>query len=306
MRHRMIGDGMEVISDAGSLNDAVQRVYGSEITILEKRPVTGGDINEAYFLILSNGQKAFLKENTKDNAGFFKAEASGLEALSQSGKIGVPSVHAYGTYEKKSFLLMDCLEAGRMKKSFWEDFGHSLAAVHKSSVAFLYPEKKYGFTDDNYIGAGFQKNTWNDSWIGFFRDCRILPQLNRAKRMLPAKDIARIERLMEHLDEYLIEPDQPSLLHGDLWSGNFVVGPDGKSWLIDPAAYIGNAEADIAMTELFGGFSEAFYFAYRESGLLQQGYEDRRDIYNLYHLLNHLNSFGESYLYAVEHIITRF
>ena len=108
------------------------------------------------------------------------------------------------------------------------------------------------------------------------------------------------------VDEYLIEPDHPSILHGDLWSGNFMVGPDGDARLIDPAAYFGCAEADIAMTELFGGFSGAFYGAYKESGLIKPGYEDRRDIYNLYHVLNHLNLFGGSYLYAVERIANRF
>ena len=114
------------------------------------------------------------------------------------------------------------------------------------------------------------------------------------------------KRLMEHLDEYLVEPEQPSLLHGDLWGGNFLTGPDGQAWLIDPAPYVGCAEADIAMTELFGGFSGAFYSAYRESGLLMPGYEDRRDIYNLYHMLNHLNLFGGSYLLAVKKMIARF
>ncbi len=178
--------------------------------------------------------------------------------------------------------------------------------MHKADVTALLPEKKYGFGQDNYIGAGFQKNTVKDSWVEFFRDCRILPQLDRARTVLGTSDIRRIEHMMEHLDEYLMEPEQPSLLHGDLWSGNFIVGPDGYAWLIDPAAYVGCAEADIAMTELFGGFTGAFYGAYRESGLIQPGYEERREIYNLYHMLNHLNLFGGSYLYAVKRIISKF
>ena len=140
----------------------------------------------------------------------------------------------------------------------------------------------------------------------FFRDCRLQPQFDRARAALSTGTIKRMENLLDYLDEYLVEPEQPSILHGDLWSGNFLVGPDGNAWLIDPAVYVGNAEADIAMTELFGGFSGAFYGAYRESGLLQPGYEERRDLYNLYHMLNHLNLFGGSYLYAVERIVERY
>ena len=296
---------MEVISDCRTLGEVIARVYGDSISIAEKRRVSGGDINEAYLLRLSNGESVFLKENSKGNVGFFSAEVEGLKALAGTKAIGVPVPHAYGTYGDKSFLLMESLESGPMAKDFWERFGHALADMHKADVSALLPKNGYGFTKDNYIGAGFQKNTLKDTWVEFFRDCRLLPQLDRARNALTNSDIRQIEHLMEHLDEYLVKPKHPSLLHGDLWSGNFLVGPDGHAWLIDPAAYVGCAEADIAMTELFGGFSGAFYGAYRESGLILSGYEERRDIYNLYHMLNHLNLFGGSYLYAVERIISR-
>ena len=311
---------MGVISGCSSFDEAIKRVYGESVAVVEKRRVSGGDINDAYMLRLSDGQRAFVKENSKDNLGFFEAEVQGLEAIATTGTIGVPMAYAYGTDGGRSFLLMESLESGHMPKDFWERFGHALADMHRADTTALFsdmhrgdatalfPEKKFGFARDNYIGAGYQKNTGKDSWIEFFRDCRILPQLERARKALLPEDVRRIEHLMEHLDEYLVEPEHPSLLHGDLWSGNFLVGPDGQAWLIDPAAYVGCAEADIAMTELFGGFSGAFYAAYRESGsdLLKPGYEDRRDIYNLYHMLNHLNLFGSSYLYAVERIIARF
>ena len=127
-----------------------------------------------------------------------------------------------------------------------------------------------------------------------------------AEQYFEASERRMINNLLERLDTLLIEPEYPSLLHGDLWSGNFMTGDDGKAWLIDPAVYVGHAEADIAMTELFGGFSEEFYSAYRETAPMQAGYEDRRDLYNLYQLLNHLNMFGGSYLSSVRRIVRRY
>ncbi len=299
-------DGMKVISDSRSFDEVIKTVYGNSVSAAGRQKVSGGDINEAFIIRLSDGKKVFLKENTKENLDFFSAEVEGLAAIATTKTLCVPEVYSYGTYADRSFLLMECLEQGRMSKRFWETFGYALADMHEADTAVLLSEKKYGFTKDNYIGAGFQKNMVKDSWIEFFRDCRIMPQLDRAREALFPEDIRQIERLMDHLDKYLIEPPHPSLLHGDLWSGNFMVGPDGEAWLIDPAVYVGCAEADIAMTELFGGFSGEFYASYRESGLIQYGYEDRRDIYNLYHMLNHLNLFGGSYLYAVKRIIDRF
>ncbi len=297
---------MEVISDCSSLSEVIKKTYGNNISVTGKQRVSGGDINEAFILQLSDGRRVFLKENARENVGFFSAETEGLGAIASTKTISVPTPQAYGTYGDSSFLLMEALESGHMVKDFWERFGHALADMHKAPTTALLPEKKYGFTRDNYIGAGYQKNTAKETWIDFFRDCRLEPQLERAEKALFPEDIRRMLHLLDHLDEYLIEPEQASLLHGDLWSGNFMVGPDGCAWLIDPAVYVGCAEADIAMTELFGGFSGAFYGAYRESGLLQPGYEDRREIYSLYHMLNHLNLFGGSYLYAVERIISRF
>ena len=310
----MTGVGMETISEFDSFEQAIENTYGTGITVTEKRRVSGGDINEAFLLSLSDGNSVFLKENSRENADFFLAEAEGLKALGGTKAIGVPNVHASGKYANKSFLLMEYLAAGKPNKKFWENFGHSLAGMHKASTGGLLikdendnsDSKKYGFYRNNYIGAGPQKNTPKETWLEFYRDCRLMPQLNRAKKKLTSVDIKKIEHIAENLDKYLYEPEHPSLLHGDLWSGNYVVGPDGEAWLIDPAVYVGCAEADIAMTELFGGFSGTFYGAYRESGLIQTGYEERRDIYNLYHMLNHLNLFGGMYLYEVERMIARY
>ncbi|MCR5746884.1 MAG: fructosamine kinase family protein [Lachnospiraceae bacterium] len=297
---------MKTVSGAATIDEAVGITYGKGVYVTEKRRVSGGDINDAFILQLSDGQKVFLKENSKRNSDFFSAETEGLEVLSGTKAIGVPEVHSYGSYGDRAFLLMECLEAGNRVPDFWERFGHALADMHKASAAQLLEDGKFGFYQDNYIGAGYQKNTVKNTWTEFFRDCRLIPQLERARSALSTEDIKQAEYLLEHLEEYLVEPEHPSILHGDLWGGNFMVGPDGAAWLIDPAVYVGAAEADIAMTELFGGFSYAFYGSYRESGLIQPGYEDRRDIYNLYHMLNHLNLFGGSYLYAVKRIISRY
>ena len=144
-----------------------------------------------------------------------------------------------------------------------------------------------------------------DSWIGFFRDCRLAPQFQDADRYFDREDRKKILRLLDHLDEILVEPQKPSLLHGDLWAGNVITGNDGRAWLIDPAVSVGHAEADIAMTELFGGFPSVFYDAYKAAAPMQPGYERRRDVYNLYHLLNHLNMFGRTYLPEVKYVMER-
>ena len=286
-----------------SLEQAIREVYGEKIYIESKTPVSGGDINRAFVLKLSDGNSVFLKENSKRNISFFLAESHGLKAIRDTGCIRAPEVYAFGNYENTAFLLMEYSHETVRSPKFWEDFANALADMHEADTAILTPGGKYGFTEDNFIGAGDQKNEVKDNWIDFFRDCRLYPQFERAKSRLSSEDCNQMERILDGLDKYLIEPEHPSLLHGDLWGGNFITGKDSSAWLIDPAVYVGHPEADIAMTELFGGFSGSFYRTYASRGLLQSGYEKRRDIYNLYHMLNHLNLFGSAYLGSVRRII---
>ena len=287
-------------------SEVIQRLFGTGTGITDLRPAAGGDINAAFILTLSDGRRVFLKENSKENAGFFKAEITGLSALRQAGALRVPGTYETGITGNRSYLIMEYLEAAAAKKDFFEHFGRQLARMHRADSSGWTPGGKYGFTEDNYIGAGRQKNEIRTGWIDFFRDCRLEVQFRRAQAYFEASDRKRMQSLLDHLDRYLIEPAAPSLLHGDLWGGNFVTGPDGYACLIDPAVYAGHAEADIAMTELFGGFAPAFYDAYREAGGILPGYPERRDLYNLYHLLNHLNLFGGSYYGAVMRIVRRF
>ena len=149
-------------------------------------------------------------------------------------------------------------------------------------------------------------NRLEKTWYRFFRDCRLEPQFSKAQHFFDAVTRKRFIRLLDHLEDFLIEPSHPSLLHGDLWSGNFITGNDGQAWLIDPAVYAGHAEADLAMTQLFGGFHPAFYSVYEQINPLQPGYERRRDLYNLYHLLNHLNLFGSGYLSSVLRVLNAY
>ncbi len=289
-----------------SIDEAIKSVCGESTTVDRMQSVSGGDINDAYTCILSNGLRLFLKSNQKENLDFFYKEAEGLSAIKQTRTIRTPDVLALGTDGDRAFLLLSHIDSVMPAQKYHENFGENLAAFHAAYAEKFVISGKYGFIHDNYIGAGYQANEPRGSWIEFFRDCRLKPQFKRAEKYFDFSMKKKADILMEKLDRYLVEPEKPSLLHGDLWSGNYITGSDGEAWLIDPAVYVGHSEADIAMTELFGGFSNRFYASYRSVRPLAPGYEDRKEIYNLYHLLNHLNLFGGSYLYSVKRVLERY
>jgi len=294
---------MNKIKEYGSLSEAVKDLFGESRYVERRSYVSGGDINEACVLTLDDGSLVFMKSNTVSSLPNFRAEAAGLNEIRRTGAIGVPEVLGAGTDEGISFLLMEYIIGGRRVSGFWETFAAELAAMHSAEVS---GKGEYGFYEDNWIGSREQRNTPHSSWILFFRDCRLAPQFNAAARYFSTEDRKKIEYLLSHLDRFLIEPERPSLVHGDLWSGNMITGNDGKGWLIDPAVYYGHPEIDLAMTELFGGFPPAFYEAYKGTGMMQPGYEDRRELYDLYQLLNHLNMFGSGYLPGVKRIVKRY
>ena len=285
-----------------SIQEALQSLFGAEVKYTDR--VSGGDINDSFELRLTTGEKVFMKSNRKFGAEFFAAEAAGIAAIARTGAIGTPGVLGCGADNGRAFLLLEYIESGRKVSGYWEIFGRQLAQIHNADTSEFVTG--YGFGGDNYIGYNRQINTPRESWIDFFRDCRLEPQFRMAERFFDAGERKRIGQLLDRLESFLVEPEHPSLLHGDLWSGNFMTGADGRAWLIDPAVYVGHAEADIAMTELFGGFAKEFYASYREAAPMQPGYEDRRDLYNLYQLLNHLNMFGGSYLSSVKRILRRY
>ena len=293
-----------------SLTEAIQALYGNVVRIESKRPISGGDCNDAFELQLSDGSRLFMKSNDIRNLLFFTSEADGLAAIAKTGCIGVPTVYCTGTDDASdtSFLLMEVISQGLPSATFWEDFGRAFANMHAFDPSDMVSGGTFGWDKDNIIGFRPQINSPHDTWVSFYRDCRILPQVTDAYRagLLSDQDRRDAERVMEWLDDLLVEPKHPSLLHGDLWAGNFRVNENGGAMLIDPAVYVGHPEADLAMTRLFGGFHDAFYRSYEEVFPLQDGAGDRIDLYHLYQLLNHLNQFGASYLSSVRRILQRF
>jgi len=265
-------------------------------------PVGGGSIGQAYRVESTRGP-FFLKVGASETFG---AEAAGLSALRDAAEgtgLGVPRV--FGLREGTGgFLLLEWIEPGRADRRYFARFGEGLARLHRQGP----PGEGYGFSADNFIGSTPQRNGWVAEWPAFFRERRLVPQIALARRkgLWKAGWERWAERLLARLDELLPRTPERSLLHGDLWSGNHVPGEGGMPWLVDPAAYVGHREADLAMTELFGGFEPSFYDAYRATWPLEPGYPERREVYNLYHLLNHLNLFGEGYAASVERILRRF
>lgn len=291
----------QIISMYHNLDEAVKYIWGQGVSIQNKQPVSGGDINEAYRLLLSNEEEAFLKINRKAGEIFFRAEANGLTAMRDAGA-NVPKVLGYG----EGFLLLVYEKSSFKANDYGTLLGQMLFNMHLSNTEKLVKGNVFGFYEDNFIGTTVQINSPKSGWVKFFRDARLGVQMKMADRYFDKEDRKRCKLLLDRLGDLLIEPKFPSLLHGDLWSGNAMPDRKGKPMLIDPAVYVGHHEADLAMTELFGGFPSTFYNAYYEIIPKESGYEDRRDIYNLYHLLNHLNLFGKSYLASVRRILRHY
>ena len=309
---------MRVLSEKiyESVDELVKSRYGADVSVLHSDSVAGGDINLAYQVRLSCGNDIFVKANSVKNADFFATEAKGLRALHSVKAIGVPEILGRGIDRQKgySFLALEYIESAPSIPSYWETFGHELATLHRAkTAAFAVGEETgghssvYGFPEDNYIGATPQKNRPMGKWLDFYRECRLMPQIDMAKRYVDSGLRKKADHLIDHLDSYLREPDFPSLLHGVLWSGNMLCGPDGKAWILDPAVYVGDFEADLAMTQLFGSLPQRFYDAYSEVNPIDRaGYRERKKLYDLYHMLNHLNLFGTMYLGSVAVIIEEY
>lgn len=262
---------------------------------------SGGCINNGG-TIESNTGRYFVKWNSAIKfPKMFEAEASGLDLLRSAESLKIPDV--VNTFKGNSYacLVLEQIDQHRRASDFWERLGRGLADIHKQSA------DQYGLDHDNYMGSLRQYNTPHDSWIEFFVKSRLQPQIDLAKasNKIDAAGIKLYDRLISRLDQLLIT-EQPALVHGDLWSGNFMVGSRGEPVLIDPAVAYGHREVDLAMTTLFGGFDQAFYSAYKEYYPLSPGYESRLDIYNLYPLLIHVNLFGAGYYQQVLAILKRY
>jgi fructosamine-3-kinase len=283
------------IESALAVEDGVRRVAGV-------RAVGGGCVSPAARLELTDGTPCFVK--WADGAvpdRFFEAEAESLRALAQTERVRVPRVIA----QRERWLLLEWLEPGRPRAQTWRALGRALALLHRTRAP------SFGWHADNYIGTLPQSNAWCAAWPEFWRDRRLAPQLETARRagLLDAGDERAFDALFARLDEWLgaaARDDGASLLHGDLWGGNVHVLADGGAALIDPSSYHGHREVDLAMAELFGGFGRDFFAAYREAWPLAAGYDEvRRATYQLYYLLVHVNLFGGGYVGQTRAVVGR-
>lgn len=280
-----------------AIEDAITAARGAAFRIASRQALGGGCINQATVLE-GDGQRWFVKLNDAARVDMFAAEYAGLEALRASATLRVPAPLCYGAAGGQAYLVLEFLDlAGSGGPAADESLGRGLAALHRVTQAV------YGWHSDNTIGATPQHNRQDSDWIRFWGMHRLGFQLElaAANGWNGLRDDG--ERLLEALPALLPARPPASLLHGDLWSGNHAFLRDNTPVIFDPAVYYGDRETDLAMTELFGGFSARFHSAYRETWPLDPGYETRKTVYNLYHVLNHLNLFGQSYLAQAERMI---
>lgn len=271
---------------------------GTAFNARPPRSVGGGCINAAY-VIEDGSRRFFVKTNDANQAPMFETEALGLNELAAAGAIRVPRPVCFGVDAGHAYLVLEHIELGSGSGRGAQRMGEQLAALHRVTAP------RFGWKMDNVIGATPQPNGWMAAWIDFWRERRLGFQLQLAARKgLRGVAQAQGARLMEALPEFFAGYQPvPALLHGDLWGGNWGTDADGNPVIFDPAVYYGDREADLAMTELFGGFPAAFYEAYRHVWPVDAGYRTRRTLYNLYHVLNHFNLFGGGYASQAEDMI---
>jgi protein-ribulosamine 3-kinase len=267
------------------------QTLGATVDDRSKRAVSGGSISKCW-VYQTPRERIFVKSGAASIAPSFAAEAAGLATLARTQTIRVPKVVLTGTCEEGAFLALEWIELTGSTKASEALLGEQLAWQHRQTNA------QFGWDRDNTIGATPQPNGWSADWIGFLRERRLLHQLELAERNgADARTIERGRTLCQLLDAFFTSyRPAPSLLHGDLWGGNWGTDDDGLPVVFDPAVYFGDREADIAMTRLFGGFGHAFYTAYHSTWPLDQAAGTRSTLYNLYHVLNHYNLFRGGYL----------
>lgn len=274
----------------------LDQVTGQSWQDAEPRSIGGGSISQAY--ALSNASSTyFVKLNQAASLAMFEAEALGLREIHRTGTIRVPQPLCWGVAAEAAYLVLEWIALGQGNNSAWQQMGQQLAALHRVTR-----DHGFGWDQNNTIGSTPQLNPWTPTWSEFFTQHRIGYQLKRATQK--GGSFPRQQDLLAAIPELLAaHQPPPALVHGDLWSGNAACGQDGEPVLLDPAVYYGDREVDLAMTELFGGFPAAFYRAYNQAYPLAPEYQQRKILYNLYHILNHFNLFGGSYLSQANRMI---
>jgi len=266
---------------------------------IQLQPVSGGDINDAY-KVVSPEQTLFVKVNSGKLArDMFEQEKVALLHMKEVMNFVPTPIEVLISSDFSCLLMTYIPESRKDGKTGQRSLAECLAKLHGCK------HHQFGYASDNYIGSLPQVNDWKSSWSDFYISNRLEPQVRLAfdRGLLSTPDLSRFKSMYKHLTHICIENEKPCLIHGDLWGGNYLVDASAQAWLIDPAVYFGDREVDIAMTQLFGGFSADFYRTYHELYPLRNGYEDRLPYYKLYYLLVHLNLFGPSYYSSVKSIL---
>ncbi len=282
-----------------SANRQLQQIALQEdFEISKASPLTGGDINDVYFIETTSGRKLVAKLNDAEKfPGMFAAEKTGLEHLSKPGVIDVPEVLSLGEVDNTAYLLLAYRETAAKSSKFAQNFGRQLAELHLVSV------EKFGFPGNNYIGSLPQYNKEEETASDFYINQRLKPQLKMAKAN--GYELKADELFFQNIKD-IIPDEPPALIHGDLWGGNYLVNQDGEACLIDPATAYAPREMDLAMMKLFGGFENVVFSSYEAQFPLEPGFKERIPLWQLYYLLVHLNLFGTGYLGSVTSIIKRY
>lgn len=271
------------------IENALQQHLGTAARLQALESVGGGCINQACKATLADGSVWFIKLSQASKLDMFVAESAGLHAIRSTNTIYAPEPVGYGIAENSAYLILEYLDLHGHSQSRLA--GEQLAAMHRHTA------EQFGWFRDNTIGSTHQSNRQHGNWVEFWRQERLGFQLKLAKRNgYPGRAYDQGMELAAKLDAFFTDyQPQASLLHGDLWGGNMAFAKDGRPVIFDPAVYYGDREADLAMTELFGGFDHDFYAAYHAVWPLDEGYKVRKTLYNLYHILNHFNLFGGGY-----------
>ena len=278
-------------------NDLQHIAIQEGFELKEYSSLAGGSINEVYYLNTSEGKKVIKINSLSAFPGMFPAEKAGLEALKNSGSVAVPEVLGIGELNDTAYLILEHIEEAPQKPHFWDRFARDLAALHQNSAA------QFGFEDDNYIGSLPQFNGYETSAADFYIRQRLEPQFRMASKN--GFSLESLDQIFKNISA-AIPNESPSLIHGDLWGGNYITNDQGLPCLIDPAVSYGPREMDLSMMKLFGGFPQEVFEKYHEIYPLAAGFEDRVPLWQLYYLLVHLNIFGSSYLSPVSRILKRF
>ena len=288
-------------SIVGEINNGLAQLLSGKPEVLGLKTVGGGSINETFIVDTTIGSY-FIKANDESfSLDMFQKETLGLNLLHTGSPLRVPEVIGSFNTKTRAVLILEYLDPVSKAADYWDRLGEGLAILHAHS------NKYYGLDHSNYIGSLIQNNKPHTSWVDFFIQERIRPQLRLSTQLnlINPATTHKFETLFDKLAD-LMPAESPALVHGDLWSGNIFQDNEGSPCLIDPAVYYGHREMDIAFTRLFGGFHPKFYEAYDSAYPLEPKFIDRLDLYNLYPLLVHLNLFGRSYLGQIQSILTRF